>query len=269
MRRIHLFEWEDQPWLPRVFRDFITDQLRYTHSQTMRQPVNRAIAERLAAIIRRTGSERIVDLCSGAGGPLPQIGSMLAGDLGVPVRLVVTDLFPNVQAFKSLETQFPGLIEARYDAIDATDVPAELSGLRTLFTALHHFQPELVQRVLADAVRKNCPIAVFEPLERTARMVALVGTMSFVRGLTHAGIAGRLTPARALMTYVLPIAPAMFAWDGAVSTLRSYTGDELLSLARQVTIDQFDWEVGRFEITGPYGAMPTTYLTGIPRSVSR
>jgi hypothetical protein len=33
MRRLHLFEWEDQLWLPRVFRDFITDQLTFETRQ--------------------------------------------------------------------------------------------------------------------------------------------------------------------------------------------------------------------------------------------
>jgi hypothetical protein len=265
MRRLHLFEWEDQPWLPRVFRDFITDQLKYTHGQAMRRPVNRAIAEQLAEVLARTGSTRIVDLCAGAGGPITKIGGILIDDLQVPVELVVTDLFPNVEAFRALEAESNGRIKARYESTNATDVPAELPGLRTVFTALHHFKPELVQRVLADAVRKNAPIAVFEPLERKLSMTVLVGVMSFLRGLTHAHIAGRLTPTRALFSYLLPVAPAMFAWDGAVSTLRTYTADELLALAHGVTTDKFEWKSGRFDIDGPFGKMPTTYLIGVPK----
>ncbi len=75
--RAHLFEWEDQPWLPPVFRDFITDQLRYSHGEAMRLPINSAIAQHLQQLLERTGSERIVDLCSGAGGPVVQIGRLL------------------------------------------------------------------------------------------------------------------------------------------------------------------------------------------------
>jgi len=74
-----------------------------------------------------------------------------------------------------------------------------------------------------------------------------------------------LTLPRALMTYVLPVAPAMFAWDGTISTLRTYTADELLALAQGVSTDNYDWEAGRFDVPGPYGPMPTTYLTGVPR----
>jgi len=265
MRRVQLFEWEDQPWLPRVFRDFITDHLRYTHNEPMRQPVNMAIAERLASVLARAQTTQIVDLCAGAGGPVDKIGRILVEDLSIPVTIVLTDLFPNVVAFKRLEAQSGGRIRARYESTNATDVPAELGGLRTLFTALHHFRPSDVQLVLADAVRKKAPIAVFEPLERTIRMMVLVGVISFLRGFTHTHIVGRLTLPRALMTYVLPVAPAMFAWDGTISTLRTYTADELLALAQGVSTDNYDWEAGRFDVPGPYGPMPTTYLTGVPR----
>ena len=261
---MHLFEWEDQPWLPRVFRDFITDHLRYTHSEPMREPVNAAIADRLARVLVRTHTTQIIDLCAGAGGPVIRIGRIVTKNLGLPIRIVLTDLYPNVTAFQELVAQSDGSVTARLDSTDATDVPAELQGLRTVFTALHHFPPSLARQVLADAVRKRQPIAVFEPLERTVRMMALVGLMSFVRGLTHTHRVGNLTVARALLTYVVPVAPAMFAWDGTVSTLRSYTVNELLDLARTVTADAFEWEGGRFEVDGPFGPMPTTYLIGVP-----
>lgn len=264
MRRVQLFEWEDQPWLPRVFRDFITDHLRYTHNEAMRAPVNVAMATRLASLLARTQTTQIVDLCAGGGGPVAEIGRILVEELSVPVKILLTDLFPNVAAFKALEAQSGSRVSARYESTNATDVPGELRGLRTMFTALHHFRPSSVKLVLADAVRKGAPIAVFEPMERTLRMLALVGLMSFLRGFTHTHRVGRLTIGRFLLTYVIPLSPVMFAWDGAVSTLRMYTADELLELARSVSVDGYQWEAGRFDVAGPFGLMPTTYLFGLP-----
>lgn len=263
MRRLQLFEWEDQPWLPGVFRDFITDQLRFTHNEPMREPVNAAIASRLADLVGRTRQTQIVDLCAGGGGPIVKIAGLLR-ERQPAVTVVVTDLYPNVAAFRALEAESPGLVTARYRPTDATDVPGELQGVRTMFTALHHFPPEGVRRVLADAVRKRAPIAVFEPLERTVRMMVLVGLISFLRGFTHAHRIGRLTAGRAIFSYVVPLAPAMFGWDGFVSTLRTYTADELLAIARSVSANEYVWDAGRFEVQGPYGPMPTTYLTGEP-----
>jgi hypothetical protein len=63
---------------------------------------------------------------------------------------------------------------------------------------------------------------------------------------------------------VIPLAPALFAWDGMVSALRTYTPRELRALAASVSQDGYEWESGRFEVNGPYGKMPTTYLLGFP-----
>jgi hypothetical protein len=264
MRRLHMFEWEDQPWLPQVFRDFITDHLRYTHNEPMREPVNEAIAQRLAELLERTGSSRIVDLCSGAGGPLPGIGRILMQHLSRPVEILITDRYPNVDAFKDLEVRSGGVVQARYEPVSAMDVPPDLHGVRTLFTALHHFPPEQARLILADAVRKREPIAVFEFLERTPRMITLIGLMSFVRGFTHTPWVGRMTLHRLVTTYLLPVAPAVFAWDGSVSALRTYTADELLQLAQSIEGSDYQWDAGRFDVDGPFGMMPTTYLTGRP-----
>ncbi len=264
MRRLHLFEWEDQPWLPRPFRDFITDHLRYTLNDEMRRPVNVAIATRLKALFERTGTTRIIDLCAGAGGPLPEIGRILLDELSCPVEIVLTDLYPNVLAFRRIEAESKGTITARYASTSAFDVPSQLEGVRTLFTALHHFRPEAARLILADAVRKRAPIAIFEPLERSIPWVVFIGVASFLRGLTHTPRVGNLTLSRLLLTYVVPLAPAMFAWDGMVSALRTYTSDELRDLALDVGQNGYSWEWGRFEVPGPHGSMPTTYLVGIP-----
>jgi hypothetical protein len=264
MRRLHLFEWEDQPWLPRPFRDFITDHLRYTQNEDMRRPVNLAIAGRLRVLLERTGTARIIDLCAGAGGPLLEIGRILMDELSCPVEILLTDLYPNAAAFRRIESQSGGTIKARYESTSAFDVPLELNGVRTLFTALHHFKPEDARLILGDAVRKRAPIAVFEPLERTVHWVALMGIMSLVRGFTHTPRVGNLTLSRLLLTYVIPLAPAVFAWDGMVSALRTYTPNELRDFALSIEKDGYSWEWGRFEVPGPYGPMPTTYLIGIP-----
>lgn len=264
MRRLHLFEWEDQPWLPRVFRDFITDHLRFSHDEAIRRPVNAEIARRLKALLDAVGTRQVVDLCAGAGGPLAAVSRILADELACPVDVVVTDLYPNAAAFGQLERESGGRVRARFQPTSALDVPADLQGVRTLFTALHHFRPEAARSILQDAVRKRAPIAVFEPLERSWRLLVLLGLGSFVRGFTHTPRVGRLTPARLLFTYVLPLAPLLFAWDGAVSVLRSYTSSEMSGLTATAGGPGYEWEVGRFETAGPFGPMPTLFVLGRP-----
>ena len=262
--RVHLFEWEDQRWLPVVFRDFITDHLRYGLSQKMREPVNRAIAEKLKPLLARAGSNRIVDLCSGAGGPLLNVHRILSRDLDTPVEVVLTDLFPNVEAFKKCEAEGGGAVKARYESTDAFDVPSSLDGVRTIFTALHHFRPGDAQKLLADAARKRQPIAVFEPLERTPRIFLLIALHALWHAFALTPRVGPLTLQRFLVTYVIPLAPLVFLWDGLVSVLRTYTPQELQTLANDIGAPGYEWEAGRFDVPGPFGLMPTLYLLGFP-----
>jgi hypothetical protein len=264
MRRFHLFEWEDQVWLPRIFRDFITDHLRYTLNEAARLPVNEAIARRLQGLLSRVKTRRVIDLCAGAGGPLLTIDRILAEDLNCPVDVVVTDLYPNAEAFKHLHTVSGGRITPRYQPTNASNVPQHLTGVRTLFTAMHHFRPDDARAVLNDAVRKKAPIAVFEPLQRSLRFVALVGVMSLLRGFTHTPRVGDLSWRRLLFTYIFPLAPALFAWDGMVSVARTYTPEELLHLARSIGAENYSWESGTFEVFGRYGPTRTIYLIGVP-----
>ncbi|MDB5336904.1 MAG: hypothetical protein JWN70_2523 [Planctomycetaceae bacterium] len=266
MKRRHLFEWEDQAWLPVVFRNFITDHLRYFLTRKVRGPVNRAIAGHLKSVLIKTGGKQIIDLCAGAGGPLLEVQRILSEDMDEPVEVLLTDLYPNVEAFRRREVEGGGAIKARYDSISAFDVPLGLSGLRTLFTALHHFEPEGARQLLADAAHKRQPIAVFELLERTPRMFILTGLFSLWQSFALTPVVGRLTLQRFLLTYVIPIAPAIFLWDGLVSVLRTYSPEELREMADSVGAEDYDWEVGRIYVSGPCGVLlPTIFLIGCPQ----
>jgi len=191
---------------------------------------------------------------------------MLVETLGRPVEIVLTDLYPNATAFKQHVAEGGGVVRARYEAISAFDVPADLLGLRTLFTSFHHFKPKDVRLVLGDAAQKRQPIAIFEPLERTPWMLLYITLYALWHSFVLTPNVGRMTVQRFLLTYVIPLAPAIILWDGLVSVLRTYTQDELSRLAESVGAENYEWNVGRFESPGPFGVpMPTTYLLGCPK----
>ncbi len=52
------------------------------------------------------------------------------------------------------------------EPVDATAVPAELGGFRTLLGAFHHFPPDVARSILADAAQKRRGLAVLEYTER-------------------------------------------------------------------------------------------------------
>src|SRR3981081_893272 len=84
--RLHLVEIHDLPSCPPSLRDALTDFLAFTENVAgAYDPVGPLLRRAIA----RTKARRIVDLCSGAGGP----GRRLAAQVGVPVLL--TDLYPH------------------------------------------------------------------------------------------------------------------------------------------------------------------------------
>jgi hypothetical protein len=263
LRRIHLFEWEDMPFLPLVLREYTTDFLRYSQSGPDREETNRLIAEKLAEVLTRTGERRIVDLGSGGGGPILEIAKRLPLVDGRGVEILLTDLYPNREVMGAIERSSRGAVRCRYEPVSACDVPAELGGVRTMFNAFHHFAPTDARRVLEDAVCKRAPFASFELLARSALVVALAPLAIFIRALVITPRIGRMTAARLALTYLIPAAPFVAAWDGAVSCMRMYTVDELRELTRGLGGDAYSWEAGEIALSSRM-LPPITYLIGMP-----
>ncbi|HYC00484.1 MAG TPA: hypothetical protein VEC57_15230 [Candidatus Limnocylindrales bacterium] len=253
MRRVHLFEFEDQPWCPAILRNALTAYLRFVVTLTRQ---TRPVVPALADLLRSSGESQIVDLCSGSGAIARHLRSALA-EQGTGVRLVLTDLYPDVDAMRAAADASGGAIEARTVPLDATAVPADLPGVRTIFNAFHHFAPAQAGRVLAAAAEAGRPMAVVEFLDRSP--MSLLGVL-FSPFLLLA-VAPFLRPLRwqvLVLTYLLPVVPAMVLWDGMVSWLRVYSVRELEELAASAAVSGYRWRAGRWS-SGPF---TVTYLLG-------
>jgi hypothetical protein len=260
MKRLHLFEWEDQHWLPAVFRNFITDHLHYSIERgKLFVPAVPLLHRALVA----SGENQIIDLCSGGSGPYPGLLRRLEKDFGLRVPVTLTDLYPNENAIARAAEEGEGRVTYRAEATSAFDVPPELQGLRTIFTALHHFQPQDVRRLLADAVAKRRAIAAFEFLERDLGTLVKTGMITFLGGILATHRVGNLTAARAVTTYLLPLGPFFYSWDGMVSCLRTYTPEDLKGLTAD--FPDFSWDIGQLDARHQFGPYKLTYLIGLPK----
>src|SRR5205823_9089249 len=105
-----------------------------------------AAAPRLRAALERSGARRILDLCSGAGGPWPGLLKELDG-AGLE-HVSLSDRYPNVPAFERIARAADGRIRYEKEPVDAAAVPEHLGGFRTLFSSFHHFPPETARRIL-------------------------------------------------------------------------------------------------------------------------
>ena len=74
--RLHLFEFEDQPWFPDVIRVGGTDYLRYLLIATK---VYQPCIQLLNDVLSQTGVNKLVDLCSGGGVPAHRPGIRTGG----------------------------------------------------------------------------------------------------------------------------------------------------------------------------------------------
>ena len=263
MRRRHLIEIHEQSWCPVAVRDGATDCLRLI-ALIGRQfdgalpPLRRALA--------MTGAERIVDLGSGGGGPWLALRARLHTAAGAPAPIILTDLFPNRQALQAARAQAPAQIDFVEHAVDATNVPVELPGLRTLFTTFHHFDPPTAQAILQDAVDARQGIAIFEQTQRT-RAAQLFMLILAPIALLSAPLLRPFCWSRLFWTYVIPAIPAVLVFDGIVSCWRTYTEPDLRGMIARLTTGEahgsaYHWEMGHARtLLSPLGI---SYLIGYP-----
>jgi hypothetical protein len=255
--RLQLFELEDLSWFPSTIRDLATDYLEFME---IRFGLHKPVVTVLRRALEQSTVMLVVDLCSGGGGPVSAIYEELRGE-GLSVSFTLTDKYPNLSAFRRLAGQHPSGIDYVADSVDATRVPRDLIGFRTMFNSFHHFGPAAGREVLQSAVETRQPIGIFEIPERSVTtMIPLLFTPLYVALATP--FIRPFQWRRLLWTYALPLVPLTCWWDGLISQLRAYTVSELKGLTRGLEI--YDWEAGRI----PIGAKPghLTYLIGIPKA---
>lgn len=249
MRRLQLFEFLDQAWLPKALRAAGTAYLHAAHKTT---PFPALWAGEIARVLERRGGDWIVDIGSGAGGPVPAVMAEL-GRKGHRPRVTLTDLHP-APSLSGLE-YWPG-------PVNAVRVPRELSGTRTLFLTFHHFRPEAARAVLADAFEQRVPICIFEITSRTATAISL----SFLIPLLVFWVTATMRPLslfQIVFTYVIPAIPLLAFWDGLVSQLRTYSEEEFRELTKGLTASDYGWECG--SVDAPRVPFRPCYLIGCPR----
>jgi hypothetical protein len=257
-RRRQWFEIQDFPWCPNVIRDGVTDYLQFVLSYLN---IYTPILPLLLQGMKQSGEERIVDLCSGGGGPVPKLVGDLKKTQSCSARVVLTDKYPNLKKFEMFKLKSEGLVDFRSDSIDATAVPEELKGMRTSFSSFHHFSDEMARLIVKDAFDKRAPIGIFEFTPRNFKTLLMTAPTPFFMWL--------LTPmvrpfrlSRLLFTYLIPLIPLVATFDVLVSVMRTRNEDELTALTSEFVSQDYEWRVGRVESV--FG-MEIVYLTGNPK----
>ncbi len=260
MKRIQLFELADQPWWPQPMRQALMEYLSYISA---RHDLYASMLEPLASALRKSDSQRILDLCSGNGGPwptlLPRLSTM------VPLeQVVLSDRFPPPQ--HPIPAELLGQLSYLSQPVDALQVGKQHHGFRTIWNAFHHFNEQQGVAILHDAVSRGEGIAVFEGVERSPKCILQMALLVPLLMLSDTLQLRPLRITQLIFTYLLPLLPLTTAFDGVVSCLRSYSSDELRSLATRADPQGlYRWECG-VDYSHPMTAV--TYLIGHPTKSS-
>jgi len=254
MKRVHLFEFEDLSWFPNFLRNYMTDFLQFLTNKSKLFKPSVLILDK---ILEKSGETNIIDLGSGGGGGLLWIAEELEKK-HPDLNIMMTDLYPNISAFEYTKRK-NDIFSYRSEPIDARNVPDELKGLRTQFLALHHFKPLEATAILQNAIDSKSNIAIFEGQERSLPSI-LAMIFSPISVWLTAPFIRPFKMGRILFTYLIPLIPIFVLWDGIVSSLRTYSVEEMEALVSDLkNKDEYFWEIGKVK-SGPGVNL---YLTGI------
>lgn len=257
MKRIHLFEFNDMPWFPSFLRkpmirylSFITDRFGFYDSSVTK----------IASIGKE--SENVIGLCCGAAGDFLSVVEKLTKSTQVK-SITLTDKYPDIDAFLRAQNKYPDIISFEKSQIDATKLPDSLLGLRVMYSALHHFKPNLVRAIIKDSIDSEQPIALFDICERKISAIIPIIFITPLVMIVMTILMQPLKMSQILLTYT-GILPIIFAWDTTVSYLRAYTVEEIQEIVDSIPgSEKFYWSIG----SEKHSKLPfkTTYILGSPQ----
>lgn len=147
--------------------------------------------------------------------------------------------------------------------MDQTD-----DGLKTMINSFHHMTPSMAKQILQSAASNKQPFMVYEMADNKIpflvwllmlpisllMMIFMVWLMTpFAKGLTLKQI---------IFTYLIPIIPIFYAWDGQASAPRIYGLEDLDELLKGAQDEGYTWEKG--PALNDDGKSIGIYLLGMP-----
>ncbi len=243
--RMHLFEFNDSDWCPRVIRESITEALGWS---LITGGIYSALVAPFELFLNYSGSKVLLDMCSGSGEPAVFLAKALQRRGDRRPRFILTDLMPSVTAQKRLcasRSADVSWVGRPVDALSPGQLP--FHDARTFFSSFHHFKPQEARSLLKQAADAGKAVFVAEPFTTTPssfRPLFKLGRRAYIHAATGSG----RSAARLLFTMVVPLIPIMGLWDGLVSQGRCYGGSELMDMGASAA-PGYHWEFHEV----PYG----------------
>jgi hypothetical protein len=248
MKRVQLFEFEDQKWFPDKMRISLTKLIIVLHKM---MGLGELLAERVKYALEKSGESQIVDLGSGAGGAMPDVFLILKeDDTQDKTKMLLTDLYPNKATVHSINSKKNPNISYHEGSVDATNLKNVPEGLKTMVNSFHHMNEPAAKQILSSAASNKESILIYEmsenkmPLLLWWLMLPISFVIMIVMVLFMTPFVKPLTFYQIFFTYFIPVIPISYAWDGQASMPRIYTLNDLDILLEGIDSKGYHWEKG-------------------------
>ena len=267
MKRIQLFEFEDFSWFPSVFRTSMTSLIVVLHKMF---GTSKVISSLIINIKKRHDFSKIIDLGSGSGGAMVEVIKNINTKLTEPLDLILTDLHPNSRFVNQINKKNESHLKYKSEAVDATNLGDLPQGLKTMMLSFHHMPPLIAKNILKSAQDNKQPLLIYEIGENKVPkllwwlMLPLSLIILFVMSWLMTPFVKHLNWKQLLFTYIIPIIPLCYAWDGQASIMRTYTFDDVEGLLKDFKNDSYSWEISKAKKAN--GKKLGYYILGLPKT---
>ncbi|CAL2102446.1 conserved protein of unknown function [Tenacibaculum sp. 190130A14a] len=267
MKRIQLFEFEDFHWLPSFIRSSITNLLALLLKLLKTKDV---VTSLILSAKEQYNFTQIVDLGSGSGGVMLDVIERINKTSATTVNLLLTDLYPNIAVINRINNANKEYIHYQQESLNATDFKNAPEGLKTMMNSFHHMPPKNAQKILQTAQENKQPILIYEmgenniptllwwlllPISMAIMILMVLFMTPFTKGVTIKQI---------IFTYLIPIIPFIYAWDGQASLVRMYTFSDIKNyLLKNLKNNSYTWTIDHAK--NSKGKKQGYYILGIPK----
>ena len=211
----------------------------------------------------------ITDLGSGAGGAMPDAQEILHKESGMPkVKLTLTDLFPNQDAIRFYNSKKVRGVSYDPEPLSATSFADRSKGMKTMINCFHHMKPCVAKEILLEAQKSKEPFLIYELVENKIPLllwwillpVSLL--IVFIMSLIITPFVKPMKWYQLVFTYLIPIIPIFYAWDGQASMPRIYAFKDIEEMLEEIKTPDYQWEMGH--ALNRKGKKSGIYIIGIP-----
>ena len=184
------------------------------------------------------------------------------------VKMILTDLYPNANTISDIKKLNKKNLNYSETSVNATKLGDAPKGLKTMINSFHHMNPTQAREILKSAHKNKQAILIYEMAENKIPLILwwLLLPLSIVIMLIMVWFmtpfVKPLTFKQLFFTYIIPVIPFLYAWDGQASMPRIYTLNDIDELLEGLNNESYTWTKGPAK--KPNGRTMGYYILGMP-----